>query len=235
MDLKSLVPDDWRAVLSGEFEKPYFGELSSFVADEISRESVFPPREEIFSAFKLTRYEDVKVLLLGQDPYHDDGQAHGLCFSVRKGVKIPPSLRNIYKELNSDLGIRTPSHGFLEEWAKQGILMLNTSLTVRAHQAGSHSKAGWERFTDAVIEAVNRKTTPVVFVLWGGPAMKKMRLIDESRHFIVSSAHPSPLSASRGFLGSKPFSKINSFLAEARLSPIDWSRHDESSGDLFGF
>jgi len=235
MNLKTLIPEDWQAVLAEEFEKTYFGELSTFVADDIAKNSVFPPREEIFSAFKLTSYDDVKVLLLGQDPYHDDGQAHGLCFSVRKGVKIPPSLRNIYKELNSDLGIRIPSHGFLEEWAKQGILMLNTSLTVRAHLAGSHSKAGWEYFTDSVIEAVNRKTTPVVFVLWGAPAMKKARLIDESRHFIVSSAHPSPLSASRGFLGSRPFSKINSFLEKSGSGVIDWSRHDESSGDLFGF
>ena len=235
MDLTELVPEDWRSVLAEEFAKPYFKELSSFVADEMAKNSVYPPCENIFSAFKLTSYDSIKVLLLGQDPYHDEGQAHGLCFSVRRGVKIPPSLRNIYKELRSDLGVPVPSHGFLEDWAKQGVLMLNTSLTVRAHSPGSHSKAGWEHFTDAVIEAVNRKTSPVVFVLWGAPAMKKARLIDESRHFIVSSAHPSPLSASRGFLGSKPFSKINSLLEKSGLGAIDWRCHDESSDDLFSF
>ncbi|OGV38689.1 MAG: uracil-DNA glycosylase [Lentisphaerae bacterium GWF2_45_14] len=234
MDLKEQIPDDWKMVINEEFAKSYFPTLSSFVSDEMKNYQVFPPRDEIFSAFKLTSYDSIKVLILGQDPYHDQGQAHGLCFSVRKGVKIPPSLRNIYKELRNDLGLPIPLHGFLENWAKQGILMLNTSLTVRAHLPGSHAKSGWEYFTDAVIEAVNRKTSPVVFVLWGASAMKKAPLIDESKHHIVSSAHPSPLSASRGFFGSRPFSKINSFLGQGGHDAIDWCPAQEVN-DLFSF
>lgn len=220
MDLK--LPPSWRRVLGDEWSKPYCQELRAFLRAERRRHTIYPPAEDVFAAFDLTPFEQVRVLLLGQDPYHNKGQAHGLCFSVRHGVKPPPSLANIFKELHDDLGCEIPDHGCLESWARQGVLLLNTVLTVRAHQAHSHRGKGWEVFTDAVIRKVSEKTTPVVFVLWGGPAQKKARLIDLNRHALVQAAHPSPLSARRGFFGSRPFSAINRKLSERRQKIIDW-------------
>ncbi len=216
------LPASWRAVLADEVAKPYFAELARFVAAERRTAQVFPPEDEVFAALELTPYEDVSVLLLGQDPYHDDGQAHGLCFSVRPGVPPPPSLVNIYKELQSDVGVSPPGHGYLARWAEQGVLLLNAVLTVRAHTPNSHKNHGWETFTDAVIRAVNDKRDPVVFVLWGGYAQKKSRLVDTSRHTVIQTAHPSPLSARNGFFGSRPFSKIDEALRRAGKRPIDW-------------
>jgi uracil-DNA glycosylase len=219
---KTVMETSWRPILQAETEKPYWKELRTFVAAERKKHQVFPPAAEEFAALHLTPYDDVKVLILGQDPYHGPGQAHGLCFSVRPGVDKPPSLVNIFKELESDLGIKPPNHGSLEHWAKQGILLLNAVLTVRAHQATSHKGKGWETFTDAVIHAVNAKEDKVVFVLWGAYARAKKVFIDRTRHTIIESAHPSPLSASNGFFGSKPFSKINAALAAAGKTEIDW-------------
>jgi uracil-DNA glycosylase len=216
------LPASWNAVIGEEFNKPYFQNLETFVAGERAAHKVFPPEEDVFSAFHLTPYESVNVFLLGQDPYHDDGQAHGLCFSVRHGVKPPPSLANMYKELQSDLGITPPKHGFLENWAKQGMLMLNAVLTVRAHTPNSHKDRGWETFTDAVIRAVSAKPDPVVFVLWGAYAQKKEKLIDTARHTVIKTAHPSPLSARNGFFGSKPYSTINAALKKHGKAEIDW-------------
>ncbi len=213
---------DWNPVLSAEFAKPYWKELQQFVYDERSRAPVFPPHEEVFAALHLTPYADVKVLILGQDPYHGPGQAHGLCFSVRRDIAIPPSLQNIYKELESDLGVKPPAHGNLEAWARQGVLLLNATLTVQAHKAGSHQGKGWETFTDQVIAAVNAKPERVVFILWGSFARKKKALVDTSRHAVIESPHPSPLSAHRGFFGSRPFSRANAALADAGRDPIDW-------------
>jgi uracil-DNA glycosylase len=220
-----VLPESWRAALQSEVEQPYFHELAAYVAAERAAGQVFPPRGEVFAALEHTPLDRVKVLLLGQDPYHDDNQAHGMCFSVRRGVKVPPSLRNIYKELATDLGLAAPKHGNLEEWADQGVLLLNAVLTVRAHEAGSHAGKGWERFTDAVIKAVNARPEPVVFVLWGGYAKKKLPLIDTSRHVVVQSGHPSPLSA-RHFLGTRPFSQIDKALADFGQGPINWQLSD---------
>ena len=217
------LPASWRHVLAAEIEKPYFQELARFVAEERKTQQVFPPDDEVFSALELTPYEDVRVLVLGQDPYHDDGQAHGLCFSVRPGIKPPPSLANIYKELEADLGIKKPNHGYLVSWAKQGVLLLNAVLTVRAHTPNSHKDKGWEKFTDAVISKVNEKRERVIFLLWGGYAQKKEKLIDPKRHTVIKGAHPSPLSARNGFFGSKPFSAINHALEEAGSEPISWA------------
>jgi uracil-DNA glycosylase len=219
--LKNL-PESWQHLLIEEFEQPYFQKLEQFVDNERTQNTVFPPEQDVFNALNYTPYENVKVLLLGQDPYHDDNQAHGLCFSVRPGIKPPPSLANMYKELNTDLGIPVSNNGCLVPWAQQGVLLLNAVLTVRAHMANSHKNKGWEKFTDAVIRKVNEKADPVVFVLWGGYAQKKSSLIDTSRHVIVQSAHPSPLSAHHGFFGSKPFSKINDALRAAGKTEIDW-------------
>lgn len=216
------IPADWQPILAAETQKPYFPLLERFVDDERSKYAVYPPAEDVFNALRYTPYAQVKVLLLGQDPYHDEGQAHGLCFSVRPGIKPPPSLMNIFGELKSDLGCTFPNNGYLVPWAEQGILLLNAVLTVRAHQPNSHKDKGWETFTDAVIRKVNEKPDPVVFVLWGGYARKKVPLIDTSRHTIVQSAHPSPLSARSGFFGSKPFSKINAALERAGKPPINW-------------
>jgi len=212
----------WCPVLIEETRKPYFKNLLHFVAKQRQRVTVFPPEEEVFAALHLTPIEQVKVLILGQDPYHDDGQAHGLCFSVRPGVAIPPSLLNIYKELRSDLGCTIPNNGYLTHWAEQGVLLLNAVLTVQAHQANSHQGKGWETFTDAVIAAVNAQADPVVFVLWGANARRKKELIDTSRHVVIESPHPSPLSAHRGFFGSRPFSRINAALRTAGKTEIDW-------------
>lgn len=215
------LPPSWERALAGELDKPYFHDLKDFVAEERRAHQVFPPEEDVFSAFALTPYEDVKVLILGQDPYHDDGQAHGLCFSVRPGIKTPPSLVNIYKELASDVGAKAPNHGYLVHWAKQGILMLNAVLTVRAHTPNSHKDRGWETFTDAVIRKVNERRDTVVFLLWGAYAQKKEKLIDAGRHVVIKGAHPSPLSV-KAFLGSKPFSAVNNALRSAGKAPIDW-------------
>lgn len=215
------LPSCWKSALKDEFEKPYFQELSEFVAGERARHDVFPPESDVFNALRLTPLKQVRVVILGQDPYHDVGQAHGLCFSVRPGIKIPPSLRNIYKELEADLGHEPVDHGCLTSWAEQGVLLLNTVLTVRAHAANSHKKRGWETFTDAVLNCVNQQNH-VAFVLWGKPAQKKQTLIN-SRHFVIESAHPSPLSARRGFFGSRPFSAINADLAKHDDAPIDWN------------
>ncbi len=220
--LADQIPASWATVLKAETEKPYFAELEQFVSEQRREHTVFPPEEDVFNALKYTGLDDVRVFVVGQDPYHDDGQAHGLCFSVSPGIKVPPSLRNIYKELEADLGVTAPGHGCLESWAKQGVLLVNTVLTVRAHEAASHQKRGWEQFTDAVINVVNQKADPVVFLLWGGHAQKKRTLIDESRHAVLTSAHPSPLSAYRGFLGSHPFSRINEILGEKGRGQIDW-------------
>jgi uracil-DNA glycosylase len=213
---------DWNPILRAEFDQPYWAELQGFVAQERRHHQVFPPPDEVFAALHLTPYREVKVLILGQDPYHGPGQAHGLCFSVRRGVAIPPSLRNIYTELHRDLGIEPPNHGCLEAWARQGVLLLNATLTVRARAAASHQKHGWETFTDQVIRAVNAKPERVVFILWGSSARRKRDLVDRSRHVIIESAHPSPLSAHNGFFGSRPFSRANRALEEAGRSPVDW-------------
>ncbi|HYI63147.1 MAG TPA: uracil-DNA glycosylase [Acidimicrobiales bacterium] len=213
---------DWNPVLKAELAKPYFAQLRTFVDQERRRHPVFPPAEDVFAALHLTPYSEVKVLILGQDPYHGPGQAHGLCFSVQPGVAIPPSLANIYAELESDLGIPAPDHGNLEAWARQGVLLLNATLTVRARQAASHQGKGWETFTDEVIRAVAAKEERVVFVLWGSSARRKKALVDASRHVVIESPHPSPLSAHRGFLGSRPFSRANRALEEAGRGPVDW-------------
>ena len=215
------LPESWQGVLAGETEKPYFRQLAEFVAGERAANQVFPPSGEVFSALEATPYGQVKVLLLGQDPYHDDNQAHGMCFSVKRGVRVPPSLRNVYKELLADLGVPAPQHGNLQAWADQGVLLLNAVLTVRAHEANSHKGKGWETFTDAVIRAVNDQAEPVVFVLWGNYAKKKLPLIDTDRHVVVQGAHPSPLSA-KLFLGSRPFSQVDKALADLGRTPIDW-------------
>jgi uracil-DNA glycosylase len=218
------LPASWRSVLGAEIEKPYYQALSRFVDEERRHHQVFPKEGEVFTALELTPYERVRVFVLGQDPYHDDGQAHGLSFSVRPGVKPPPSLVNIFKELESDVGVKKPSTGYLVPWAEQGVLLLNAVLTVRAHAPNSHKDKGWETFTNAVLEKVNEKRERVVFLLWGGYAQKKEKLIDGSRHTIIKGAHPSPLSARNGFFGSKPFLAINQALSEAGSAPIDWSR-----------
>ncbi|MGZ8257257.1 MAG: uracil-DNA glycosylase [Gallionella sp.] len=224
--ISPIMQSSWQPFFSDETRKPYFQDLQRFVAAQREQVTVFPPDAEVFAALHLTPIEKVKVLILGQDPYHDDGQAHGLCFSVRPGVAIPPSLRNIFKELHSDLGCKTPNHGNLTHWAEQGVLLLNTVLTVQAHQANSHQGKGWETFTDAVIAKVNAKTDPVVFVLWGANARRKVALIDASRHVVIESPHPSPLSAHRGFFGSRPFSKINAALRASGNAEIDWQIAD---------
>jgi len=216
------IPDSWQTLLAEEFEKPYFQKLAQFVDEERRTQTVFPPEADVFNALRLTPYEEVKVLLLGQDPYHDNNQAHGLCFSVRPGIKPPPSLVNMYKEAQSDVGLRMPNNGYLVKWAEQGILMLNAVLTVRAHSPNSHKNQGWETFTDAVIRKVSAKESQVVFVLWGAYAQKKSPLIDTTRHLVIQSAHPSPLSARNGFFGSKPFSAINQALQSSGKPEIDW-------------
>lgn len=218
---KSQLPADWNAILRAEFEKPYFTSLNDFLESERQQHTIFPPEEEVFSAMRLTPFEQVRVLLLGQDPYPTPGHAHGLCFSVKPGVKHPASLRNMFKELQDDLGCTIPNHGFLEGWAKQGMLMLNAVLTVRSGEANSHANKGWEEFTDAVIKSLNAREKPVVFVLWGNYAQKKEKLIDASKHKIIKCAHPSPLSFKK-FAGSKPFSQINAALQEYSSAPINW-------------
>ena len=214
---------DWNPLLRAEFERDYWEPLQRFVADERAGGPVYPPRDQVFTALHLTPYADTRVMILGQDPYHGSGQAHGLAFSVQREVRIPPSLVNIHKELATDLGLTPPGHGNLEAWARRGVLLLNTTLTVRSGQAASHQGKGWEIFTDRVIEVVNDKPEHVVFILWGGHARKKKSLIDTTRHTIVESAHPSPLSAHNGFFGSRPFTRTNHALVAHEQQPIDWS------------
>ena len=218
-----MAKTDWNPVLRAELDAPYFAELQTFVAGERAQHPVYPPGPEVFAALHLTPFEDVKVLILGQDPYHGPGQAHGLCFSVRPGVRPPPSLENIFSELEADVGAPRPDHGCLDSWARQGVLLLNATLTVRGGAAASHQGRGWEQFTDAVIDAVNKKTERVVFILWGSSARRKKALIDTTRHTVIESAHPSPLSARNGFFGSRPFSRANAALVEAGRAPIDWA------------
>ena len=219
----SMIDNDWLPAIQGEFRKPYYRELYTFVREEYSRTVVYPPAEDIFNAFHFTPLSEVKVLLLGQDPYHNVNQAHGLSFSVLPEQKeIPPSLQNIYKELHDDLGCYIPNNGYLKKWADQGVMLLNTVLTVRAHQANSHHDIGWEQFTDAAIRVLNEQDRPMVFILWGRPAQAKKAMLNNPKHMILEAPHPSPLSAYRGFFGSRPFSKTNDFLREHGLEPIDW-------------
>lgn len=218
----NILKNDWKDLLDDEFNKEYYQTLRNFLTNEYKTKTIYPDKYDIFNALHFTSYKDIKVVILGQDPYHGPGQAHGLSFSVNPGIKIPPSLLNIYKELNSDLGCYIPNNGYLKKWADQGVLLLNTSLTVRAGAANSHKNIGWEIFTDKIISLVNEKDDPVVFLLWGNNAIKKKNLITNKRHLILTSVHPSPLSASRGFFGSRPFSKINNFLISVNKKAIDW-------------
>lgn len=225
----------WEKLLESEFKKDYMKDLKSFLQKEKQKNVIYPKGEDIFNAFKYTQFENVKVVLIGQDPYHGPNQAHGLCFSVRPGVAMPKSLINIYKELQSDLGLIPAKHGYLTSWAKQGVLMLNSVLTVRKSEAGSHQGKGWEIFTDKVVELLNSRDKPVVFILWGKYAQDKGKHIDEDKHFVIRSVHPSPLSAQRGFFGSKPFSKTNNYLAAIGQEVIDWNlplRVEENARDF---
>ncbi|MBR4758770.1 MAG: uracil-DNA glycosylase [Lachnospiraceae bacterium] len=216
----------WEAAMRPEFTKPYYKKLFTTVSEEYQKGPVFPPSNEVLSAFELTPLEEVKVVIIGQDPYHGVGQAHGLCFSVKPDVEIPPSLVNIYKELHDDLGCYVPNNGYLVKWAKQGVLLLNTVLTVRAHQANSHRGIGWEEFTDAAIRVLAQQDRPMVFILWGSPAQRKAEMLHNPKHLILKAPHPSPLSAYRGFFGSKPFSQTNAFLEKNGIAPIDWQIED---------
>ncbi len=216
------IETGWKEALNDEFEKPYFKQLTEFIDQEYKTTTVFPPAHLIFNAFDKCPFDKTKVVIIGQDPYHDDNQAHGLCFSVNEGVKTPPSLRNIYKEITNDLGYKAPTSGNLEYWAQQGVLMINATLTVRAHQAASHQRKGWEQFTDAVIRVLSEKTENVVFLLWGNYAQKKGEAIDASKHLILKSVHPSPLSASRGFYGNHHFSQTNAYLKSKHIEEINW-------------
>lgn len=218
----SAIENDWLEAIGEEFKKEYYKNLYNFIKEEYSTHVIYPNADDIFNAFHFTPLSDVKVVILGQDPYHNVNQAHGLCFSVKPEVDIPPSLVNIYKELEDDLGCSIPNHGYLKKWADQGVLLLNTVLTVRAHQAASHQGKGWETFTDAVIQAVNEQDRPIVFILWGKPAQTKKKMLTNPKHLILEAPHPSPLSAYRGFFGSKPFSKTNEYLKENGIEPIDW-------------
>lgn len=220
---KIIFDNDWQDVLGEEFEKPYYLQLREFLKQEYFTKTVYPPMEDMWSAFRYTPYAKVKVVILGQDPYHGPGQAHGMSFSVKPGVPHPPSLQNMFKELHDDLGFDIPRDGTLIKWAKQGVLLLNTVLTVRAHQAHSHKDHGWEKFTDTVIQKLSQRNEPIVFVLWGRPAQQKERLIDTTRHAIIKAPHPSPLSAYRGFFGSRPYSKINNQLIAWGKEPIDFN------------
>ncbi len=216
------ISNDWLEPLKPEFGKEYYKKLYLKVNEEYKNYQVFPPAEDLFNAFHFTPLANVKVVIIGQDPYHGEGQAHGLCFSVKKGVDIPPSLVNIYKELNSDLGLTIPNHGYLKKWADEGVLLLNTVLTVRAHEANSHKGIGWEQFTDAAIKILNEQDRPIVFMLWGSPARAKKAMLNNPKHLILEAPHPSPLSVYRGFFGCRHFSKCNAFLIKNGIDPIDW-------------
>ncbi len=219
--------NDWDAILDGEFEKEYYLKIRGILKDEYFSRTVFPPMNDIFNALKYTPYNETKVVILGQDPYHEIGQAHGLSFSVKKGIKIPPSLVNIYKELNTDIGMDIPAHGELTSWAKQGVLLLNATLTVRQGQANSHQNIGWSIFTDEVIKKLDKNDNPIVFILWGGNARSKKKYITNKNHFVIESVHPSPLSAYNGFFGSRPFSRANEFLLSNGVKPINWNSVNE--------
>ena len=218
----AMISNDWLEAVGNEFHNPYYSGLYRFIQEEYSTHVVYPPADDIFNAFHFTPLKDVKVLILGQDPYHEEGQAHGLAFSVLTGQEIPPSLVNIYQELHDDLGCRIPDNGYLKKWADQGVLLLNTVLTVRAHQANSHQGKGWEKFTDAIIQAVNAQDRPIVCMLWGRPAQSKKPMLTNPKHLILEAPHPSPLSAYRGFFGCKHFSRCNDYLVNNGLQPIDW-------------
>jgi len=221
-----IFKNDWEGLLEPEMQKPYYRELRQFLIGEYRTHRIYPDMYSIFNALHYTAYEDAKVVILGQDPYHGPGQAHGLSFSVLPGVPAPPSLLNIFKELQDDLGCTVPNNGCLKPWAEQGVLLLNAVLTVREHQAASHQGHGWERFTDHIIELLNQREKPLAFILWGSPARRKKSMITNPRHFIVESPHPSPLSAFRGFFGSRPFSRVNEFLVKTGQEPIDWQLPD---------
>lgn len=225
--MKEIFKNDWQDLLAGEMEKPYYQALRKLLVEEYKNYTIYPPMGDIFNALHASSYEGTKVVILGQDPYHGPGQAHGMAFSVKPGVALPPSLKNIYQELEEDLGIPPARTGYLMDWARQGVLLLNTTLTVRAHSPMSHSKIGWEMFTDHIISLLAQKESPVVFILWGGHARSKKHLIQGENNLILESVHPSPLSAYRGFFGSRPFSKTNDFLQEAGLDPIDWRLKEE--------
>lgn len=220
---KEILHNDWQSLLEKEFSKPYYQELRTFLKQEYENATVFPPMDSIYQALHNTSFSDVKVVILGQDPYHGEGQAHGLSFSVQPAVKIPPSLRNIFKELAHDQEIALPSHGYLDKWSKQGVLLLNTVLTVRQGEANSHRKKGWETLTNEIIRLLGEREQPTVFILWGKPAEAKRAFINENVHCILTAPHPSPLSAYKGFFGSKPFSKANAFLRSEGLKEVDWS------------
>ncbi|MCP3025918.1 uracil-DNA glycosylase [Halobacillus sp. A5] len=224
----SVFTNDWSQILSEELEKEYYKKLREFLKKEYAASRVFPDMYDIYAAFNRTAYEDTKVVIIGQDPYHGEGQAHGYSFSVPKGVDIPPSLKNIYKELQEDIGMASPPHGNLEAWADEGVLLLNNVLTVQAHKAHSHKEAGWEVLTDKVIEVLNQRERPLVFILWGRPAQKKAEAVNRDRHCVIQSPHPSPLSAYRGFFGSRPFSRANQFLESVNQKPVDWQSINKS-------
>ncbi len=229
---KTLIHNSWQELLAPEFQKPYYLKLREFLKEEYQTKTIYPEMHHIFEALELTPYEKVKVVILGQDPYHGPKQAHGLSFSVQPGVPVPPSLKNIYKELENDLGIPQANRGYLKSWAKQGVLLLNTVLTVQAGQAYSHRNQGWEIFTNRIIELLNQREDPIIFILWGGGAKEKMKMIDTSKHIVLTSPHPSPLSAYRGFFGSKPFSKTNSALIALGKTPINWQLAEIKKDDL---
>lgn len=216
------IGNDWDIMLQDEFDRPYFKRLENFLTEEGARYEIYPPQEDVFNALRYSSFQDTKVVILGQDPYHEPGQAHGLCFSVNKGVTIPPSLVNIYKEIENDLGIKMPGHGYLADWAKQGVLLLNTVLTVRRGQANSHKGKGWEIFTDRIVEILNERQKPMVFILWGANAKSKTELITNKEHMVITGAHPSPLSAWKGFFGGRYFSKANRYLEITGQEPVDW-------------
>lgn len=220
--MKKIIHNSWQEILADEFQKPYYQELRQFLKNEYQTQQIHPDMYHIFEALEKTPYEEVKVVILGQDPYHGPNQAHGLSFSVQPGIKVPPSLKNIYKELEADLGISPVSHGYLTSWAEQGVLLLNSVLTVRESQAYSHRGKGWEKLTDEIIQKLNQREKPIVFILWGKPAQQKISMIDTTKHLIISSVHPSPLSAHRGFFGSKPFSQTNQALLQMGETPINW-------------
>jgi uracil-DNA glycosylase len=228
--MKEIFKNSWQEILLPEMEKPYYKKLRQFLIEEYKTNTIYPDMYSIFNALHYTDYNDVKAVILGQDPYHGPNQAHGLSFSVKRGVPAPPSLVNIYKEMQDDLGFPIPNHGCLEKWAREGVLLLNTVLTVRKGEANSHRDKGWEQFTDHIIRLLNERDKPIVFILWGTPAICKESMIDQTRHYVIKSPHPSPLSAYRGFFGSKPFSRANHFLEDNGVGPIDW-RLDEDGGE----
>ncbi|WP_183163902.1 uracil-DNA glycosylase [Alteribacter keqinensis] len=218
-----IITNDWEDHIGEEFSKPYYKELRAFLVEEYNKKAIFPPMHDIYNALNTTSFKNTKVVILGQDPYHGPNQAHGLSFSVKPGERVPPSLRNMYQELNADLGCPVPEHGYLQKWAEEGVLLLNTVLTVRKGEAGSHQGRGWETFTDQVIRTLNERSRPVVFMLWGKQAQKKQELITNRRHLVINSPHPSPFSARRGFFGSRPFSRANAFLQETGSGKVDWT------------